>query len=62
MASSERGRKAWFIWVARCTGTPFIVEGYKVVAVCPVCGCKNAFETSHCVRVQEENLLGGIRL
>jgi hypothetical protein len=55
-------REVWFLWVARCTATPFIVKGYEVVSVCPVCGLKDAFEESHCVRINEENLLGGVRL
>jgi predicted RNA-binding Zn-ribbon protein involved in translation (DUF1610 family) len=55
-------RKFWFLWVAKCTGTPFVVEGYDVVFKCPVCGEEDAFEASHCVRINEENLLGGVRL
>lgn len=68
MAQTQSKRKPrkmrgmWFLWLARCTGTPFIVEGYEVVSVCPVCGKEDAFERSHCVRIQEEHLLGGARL
>lgn len=53
-------RKFWFLWVARCTGTPFVVDGYKVVSTCPICNFEDAFEQSHCVRINEENLLGGV--
>ena len=50
-------RRVYFLWQARCTGTPFIVEGYEVVSRCPVCGEDDAFERSHCVRINSENLL-----
>jgi hypothetical protein len=55
-------RKLWFLWIARCTGTPFIAEGYEVIFKCPVCGLEDAFEQSHCVRIQEENLIGKVRI
>ena len=58
---SEPPRKFYFMWIAKCTGTPFVVEGYAVVYKCPICGKEDAFERGHCVRIQRENLFGGIQ-